>query len=84
MTFMIKIMMMVMMMIIDDNDLQVQDITHKTFTIMMMMMFTMLLVMTIMMMIMIIDHNLQVQDITHVTWRKGDDVLDLHSEERVR
>ena len=31
-----------------------------------------------------IKHDVQVQDITHVTWRKGGEVLDLHSEERVR
>ena len=30
------------------------------------------------------NHDAQVQDITHVTWRKGGEVLDLHSEERVR
>ena len=71
------------------------DIKHVTFMIMMMMMPMMLLLMIIIMMMMmmvmmtvmmmmIFDSDFQVQDITHVTWRKGDDVLDLHSEERVR
>ena len=52
-----------------------------------MMMTMMMIILGMMMMMMVmtkINLSVQVQDITHVTWRKGGDVLDLHSEERVR
>ena len=52
--------------------------------IMMLLMMIMMMIMMVTTMMTKIKCDVQVQDITHVTWRKGGEVLDLHSEERVR
>ena len=51
---------------------------------MMIMMMRVLMMMTMMVVMTKINDHVEVQDITRVTWRKGGEVLDLHTEERVR